>query len=148
MKKKVIRSFYPKKDSLQSKWVVYDAKDKILGRAASDIASLLLGKFTATYTPGSSSKQHVIVINAESVKVTGKKFTDKVYYKHTGFKGGLKEATFKELKAKHPTDPLRKAVNGMLPHNSYGRSLQRNVRFIVGEEHHMEAQQPTEFVKG
>ena len=147
-KKEHLRSFYPKKDSLKESWVLYDAADKILSRAASDIASILLGKNLPTYTPGNFTKQHVVVINSEKIKVTGRKFTDKVYYKHTGYKGGLKETTFKELKEKKPGEALRKAVNGMLPHNSYGRSLQRKVRFVVGDDHQFIAQQPKELVKG
>ena len=148
MKKKQLRSFYPKNDSLNETWVLYDAADKILGRAASEIASILLGKNLPTYTPGSFTRQHVVVINSEKIKVTGRKFTDKVYYKHTGYKGGLKEITFKDLSKKKPAEALKKAVNGMLPHNSYGRSLQRKIRFVIGDNHQFDAQQPVELVKG
>ena len=148
MKKKTNRSFYPTKDSLESKWILYNAEGKILGRAASEIASILLGKNTATYTPGSHSQQHVVVINSEKIRVTGKKITDKIYYKHTGYRGGLKETSLKVMMEKKPAEALRKAVNGMLPHNSYGRTLQRKVMFIIGEEHNHQAQQPVEYMKG
>ena len=148
MKKKQIKSFYPKKDSLDDSWVVYDAKEEVLGRAASDISSLVLGKKAATYTPGVFTGQYVIVINADKIKVTGKKLTDKKYYRHSGYPGGLKETTLSHLMEKKPTEALRKAVNGMLPHNSYGRKLQTKVFYYADENHNHEAQQPTPFKKG
>jgi large subunit ribosomal protein L13 len=148
MKKKHIKSFYPKADSLNESWVLYDAKDKVLGRAATEIASIVLGKNAATYTPGVHTKQHVIVINAEKVVVTGKKYTDKMYYRHSGYPGGLKETTFKLLLEKKPTEPLKKAVAGMLPKNPHGRLLQRKVLFYAGEEHNHEAQQPVAYTGG
>ncbi|MGA0241475.1 MAG: 50S ribosomal protein L13 [Candidatus Marinamargulisbacteria bacterium] len=148
MKKKQIKSFYPKKDSLNESWFIYDAKDQVLGRAATDISSLVLGKYMATYTPGALSRQHVVVINAEKIKVTGRKLTDKKYYRHSGYPGGLKETSLEHLMVRKPTEALRKAVNGMLPHNSYGRSLQTNVIYYAGESHKHEAQQPILFKKG
>lgn len=148
MKKKQIKSFYPKKDSLEESWVLYDANDKILGRAASDISSIVLGKNSPTYTPGVFNQQYVVVINAEKIRVTGKKMTDKTYYSHSGYPGGLKETTLKALMNKKPTEALRKAVNGMLPHNSYGRKLQTKVLYYAGETHNQQAQKPVEYSKG
>ena len=148
MKKKIIKSFYPKKNSLDQKWILYNAKDVVLGKAAADIAFVLLGKNTATYTPGALSHQHVVVVNAEKVTVTGKKNLDKIYYRHSGYAGGLKETNLQSLMEKKPTEALRSAVKGMLPKNSYGRQLLRNVIFYAGEEHKQEAQQPVEFMKG
>ena len=148
MKKKLLKSFYPKKDSPQENWVLYDAKDIVLGKAAADITSILLGKNLPTYTPGVNSKQHVVVINTEKITVTGNKYEEKKYYSHSGYPGGLKEATYKELLAKKPTDPLRAAIKGMLPKNSYGRSLQKNVLYYKDDKHKHEAQNPVEYKKG
>ena len=111
--KKQLKSFYPKKDSLKDSWVVYDANEKILGRAASDISSLVLGKYSPTYTPGAFNHQYVVVINADKIKVTGRKLTDKKYYRHSGYPGGLKETTLEKLMDRKPTEALKKAVNGM-----------------------------------
>lgn len=148
MKKKQLKSFYPKKDSLKDAWVVYDANEKILGRAAADISSLVLGKYSPTYTPGAFNHQYVVVINADKIKVTGRKLTDKKYYRHSGYPGGLKETTLEKLMDRKPTEALKKAVNGMLPHNSHGRMLQTKVFYYAGSEHKHEAQQPVPFVKG
>ena len=148
MKKKQIKSFYPKQNDINESWVVYDAKEAVLGRAASEISSLVLGKYSATYTPGVFNGQYVVVINADRIKVTGKKLTDKKYYRHSGYPGGLKETSLEHLMARKPTEALRKAVNGMLPHNSHGRSLQRKVFYYEGENHKHEAQQPVPFKKG
>ena len=148
MKKKQIKSFYPKKETISESWVIYDAKQEVLGRAASDISSLVLGKYSAAYTPGVFTGQYVIVINAEKIKVTGKKLTDKKYYRHSGYPGGLKETTLEHLMEKKPTDALRKAVNGMLPHNSHGRSLQKKVFYYAGDDHQHDAQKTELFKKG
>ena len=148
MKKKQLKSFYPKKDSLKESWILYDANEKVLGRAASEISSIVLGKTSATYTPGVFNQQYVVVINAEKIKVTGKKLTDKKYYRHTGYPGGLKETSLEALMDRKPTEALRKAVNGMRPHNSHGRNLQRKVFYYAGEEHEQQAQQPVKYGKG
>lgn len=148
MKKKQLKSFYPKKDSLSDEWVLYDASEQVLGRAASEISSIVLGKYSPTYTPGAFSHQHVVVINADKIRVTGRKLTDKKYYRHSGYPGGLKETSLKHLMEKKPTEALRKAVNGMLPHNSYGRTLQTKVIYYAGDAHKQQAQQPVPFKKG
>lgn len=148
MKKKQLKSFYPKQKEVEQSWFVYDAKNKVLGRAASEISSLVLGKYCPTYTPGAFTGQYVVVINAEKITVTGKKETDKKYYRHSGYPGGLKETSFEHLIKRKPTEVLRKAVNGMLPHNAYGRSLQTKVFYYAGETHKHEAQQPVLFEKG
>ena len=148
MKKKHIKSFYPKQGVLPEQWVLYDANNKVLGRAASDISSIVLGKKSATYTPGVFNQQYVVVINAEKIKVTGKKLTEKKYYRHSGYPGGLKETTYEALMSKKPTEALRKAVNGMLPHNSHGRMLQTKVFYYADDNHQQQAQQPVAFVEG
>lgn len=147
MKKKLVRSFYPKKNDLEDRWVVYDAGNKVLGRAASEISSLVLGKYSPTYTPGVPSRYFVVVTNAEKIQVTGRKQTDKKYYRHTGYPGGLKETALRDLMKKKPTEALRKAVNGMLPNNSYGRQLQTKVFYYVGDAHKHQAQSPELFEK-
>ena len=147
MKKKQIKSFYPKKDSFDQQWILYDASQKVLGRAATDISSIVLGKNRPTYTPGVFNQQYVVVINAEKIKVTGKKLSEKKYYRHSGYPGGLKETTLTALMSKKPTEALRKAVNGMLPHNSYGRLLQGKVFYYAGENHNQDAQKPVPYGK-
>ncbi|MEK9726526.1 MAG: 50S ribosomal protein L13 [Candidatus Margulisiibacteriota bacterium] len=148
MKKKQLKSYYPKKDTIQESWVIYDANEEVLGRAASDISSLVLGKYSAQYTPGAFTGQYVIVINAEKIRVTGQKLTDKKYYRHSGYPGGLKETSLQHLMEKKPTEALKKAVNGMLPHNSHGRLLQKKVFYYEGDTHQHDAQKPELFKKG
>ena len=142
MKNKQLKSYYPKPNDLDETWVLFDAAGEVLGSAATKIASIVLGKNKPNYTPGVFIKQYVVVVNADKIIVTGKKKTQKKYYRHSGYPGGLKETTFGALIKKKPTDPLQKAVNGMLPHNSYGRSLQSKVFYYAGVEHKHQAQNP------
>jgi large subunit ribosomal protein L13 len=147
MKNKQLKSFYPKQNDLKESWVLYDATNKVLGAAATDIASMVLGKNKATYTPGVFNQQYVVVVNASKIIVTGKKKDQKKYYSHSGYPGGLKETTYGALIEKKPTEPLRKAVNGMLPKNAYGRSLQTKVFYYEDENHRQQAQNPIPFME-
>ena len=133
-----------KKEDTQHNWVIVDATDKVLGRLASKIADKLRGKDKPIFTPHVDCGDHVIVINAEKVKLTGNKLTQKEYVRHTGFPGGQRISTPEELFKKKPTDVIEKAVKGMLPKNKLGRQLFHNLHVYAGTEHDHGAQKPTE----
>ncbi|PID43037.1 MAG: 50S ribosomal protein L13 [Proteobacteria bacterium] len=131
---------------IEKKWYVVDARDKILGRLATEIAFRLRGKHKPTFSPFIDNGDFIIVTNADQVQLTGKKWNDKKYYRHTGYMGGIKETTAKELLEKNPTDLLVKAVKGMLPKNKMGRAQLKKLKVYAGSEHPHEAQQPAELV--
>ena len=130
-------------ETAQRSWYVLDAEGKPLGRVAAKVASMLRGKNKPTYTPSQETGDFVVVINADKVAVTGRKRSDKMYYHHTGFPGGLKDVTFRKLIERHPTQPLELAVHGMLPKGPLGRKLAKNVKFYSGPNHPHAAQMPT-----
>jgi len=121
---------------------VVDATDQVLGRLATRIATLLRGKHKPTYTPSIDGGDFVIVVNCEKIKITGKKADQKIYYRHTGYPGGLKATPYKMMLAKHPDRILRNAVKGMLPKNRMGRHLLTKLRIYAGPRHPHAAQQP------
>ena len=123
-------------------WYVVDAAGKPLGRVAAKVASVLRGKHKVTYAPHQDTGDYVIVINADKVAVSGDKKQKKMYYKHTGFVGHLKQYNFETLLARHPEQPLELAIKGMLPHNRLGRVLLGNVKVYAGAEHPHKAQNP------
>lgn len=130
------------KASAEKNWVLVDAEDQVLGRVASQIAMVIRGKHKPGYTPHVDCGDHVIVINAEKVKMTGKKWTDRVLFTHSGYNGGQRESTPNMIKAKHPERLIEHAVRGMLPKNSIGAELFRSLHVYVGTTHPHEAQQP------
>ena len=132
------------KESVKKEWVLIDANDEILGRLASKVAIILRGKNKPSFTPHVDCGDYVIIINAEKVKLTGKKRTDKQYFRHTGYPGGQVIDTPEKLFAKKPGSVVEKAVKGMLPKNRLGSELFRNLHVYVGPEHPHEAQQPKE----
>lgn len=132
------------KETVSKGWVLIDAEDQILGRLSSQVAYILRGKDKTNFTPHADAGDNVIIINADKVKLTGKKMTDKQYVRHTGHPGGQRFATPRELFAKRPTEVLRMAVSGMLPKNKLGDALRRNVYIYAGTEHPHAAQQPKE----
>jgi large subunit ribosomal protein L13 len=138
----VQKSFYPKADEINQEWVLVDANDQFLGRIATKIASLLLGKHKPDFTPGVQTGDYVIVINASNIRVTGKKLDEKFYYHYSGFTSGMKSISLRQQLEKHPDRVIRAAVWGMLPHNKVGRQLIKNLRVYGGAEHPHEAQQP------
>jgi large subunit ribosomal protein L13 len=123
-------------------WLVVDAADRTLGRLATEIAHRLRGKHKAEYTPHVDTGDFVIVINAEKVRVTGRKMTDKIYYRHTGYPGGIKGVPFGRMQAEHPERVIETAVKGMLPHNPLGRAMFRKLKVYTGPNHPHAAQQP------
>lgn len=136
------KSYYPKAEDITREWVLVDANDQTLGRLATQIAIVLLGKHKPGFTPGVEMGDYVIVINAKRIKVTGKKLDDKMYYRHSGYPGGLKAINLRDLLAKHPERVIQRAVWGMLPHNRMGRHLMRKLRVYAGPEHPHAAQNP------
>ncbi len=138
-----MRSTYMAKPAeVQRKWLLVDAKGQTLGRLASEVASLLRGKHKPTFTPNVDTGDHVIVINAGQVAVTGNKAADKLYYSYSGYPGGLKTVNFATLMQKKPGEAVYLAVKGMLPHNRLGRAMLKKLRVYAGPEHEQAAQQP------
>ncbi len=133
------------KENANKQWLLIDAEGKTLGRLSSEIAYVLRGKHKPSYTPHSDCGDHVVVINAEKVQLTGKKWDEKVYIRYTGYPGGQRFATPKETMAKHPTAMIEMAVRGMLPKNRLGRAVYRNLYVYAGPNHEQAAQQPKEY---
>ena len=140
-----MKSFLPKKNEIGKAWRVVDAEGQILGRLATRVAKLLTGKDKPIYTPFLDTGDHVIIVNAEKVRLTGKKATDKLYRRHTGFPGGLREISAGDLLAKNPEKLIREAVNGMLPKSKLGRALRKKLRVYGGPQHPHQAQRPSVF---
>lgn len=137
-----MKTYSAKPQEVQRNWYIVDAADKTLGRLSSRIALYLRGKHKPEYTPHVDTGDYIIVINADKIRVTGNKFTDKQYYHHSGFPGGIKETTFDKLQAKHPTRVIELAVKGMLPKNPLGRQMYRKLKVYAGAGHDHQAQQP------
>jgi large subunit ribosomal protein L13 len=131
-------------NEIEKKWYVVDAENKVLGRLATEIASRLRGKHKPTFSTFIDNGDFIVVTNAEKILLTGNKLNDKKYYRHTGYIGGIKETSAKELLAKHPTDLIVKAVKGMLPKNKLGRAQLKKLKVYAGTNHPHAAQQPAE----
>ena len=136
------KTYYPKADEITRDWVVVDANDQTLGRLATQIATILLGKHKPEFTPGVDIGDFVIVLNAKHINVTGKKLDEKIYYRHSRYPGGLKSISLRNQLAKDPRHVIERAVWGMLPHNRRGRQLMRKLRIYAGAEHPHAAQKP------
>lgn len=136
------KTYYPKGSDLTQEWVLVDANEQNLGRLATRVASLLLGKHKPDFTPGVATGDSVVVINAKNVRVTGNKMDVKMYYRHSQYPGGLKAISLRQQLEKHPDRVIRNAVWGMLPHNKLGRQLIKKLKIYAGSEHPHEAQQP------
>lgn len=137
-----MKTYTPKPQDIQRDWFIVDAEDKILGRMASQIALRLRGKHKPEYTPYVDNGDFIVVVNAEKIKVTGKKMTDKIYQRHTGHMGGLKETPLKDMLAKKPEEVIMLAVKGMLPKTKLGRALIKKLKVYAGPEHPHTSQQP------
>ena len=131
-----------KNTDLDNNWLLLDAKDETLGRLSSKIASILMGKNKAQYTPHNDLGDYVVVVNAEKIKVTGNKNTQKRYYRHTGYPGGLKSSTFSEMIEKDPENIILKAVKGMLPKNKLSNSMISKLKIYAGDNHPHAGQNP------
>jgi large subunit ribosomal protein L13 len=138
----VQKTYIPKASEITHDWVLVDANEQTLGRVASKIANTVLGKNKPNFTPGVDTGDFVVVINAERIRVTGKKLEDKIYYNHSGYPGGIKSVKLHTLLASHPDRVIRRAVWGMLPHNKVGRILIKKVKIYAGPDHPHQAQHP------
>lgn len=136
------KTYYPKPGEVERKWFILDAENQNLGRVASTVARVLLGKDKPEFTPGVDIGDFVIVVNAEKVAVTGSKLDDKMYYRHSGYPGGLKKITLREQLARFPDRVITSAVWGMLPKNRYGRKLMGKLKVYRGSKHPHKAQKP------
>jgi large subunit ribosomal protein L13 len=140
-----VRTFSPKAGDIQQQWHVIDASDVVLGRLASHAATLLRGKHKPIFAPHVDTGDFVIVINAEKVALTGRKLEQKQAYRHSGYPGGLRAVGYRDLLERHPERVIEKAVRGMLPKNSLGRSMLRKLKVYAGPDHPHQAQQPAPF---
>jgi large subunit ribosomal protein L13 len=137
-----MKTWTAKPHEIERRWFVVDAEGKTLGRLATQIADTLRGKHKAEYTPHVDTGDFVVVVNAEKIAVTGNKLDDKIYYRHSGYPGGLRQRTLREQLDRRPTEVLRKAVKGMLPRNRLARAQIKKLKIYVGPEHPHEAQAP------
>ncbi|MCA0227886.1 50S ribosomal protein L13 [Candidatus Saccharibacteria bacterium] len=137
-----MKTFSQKTADISRRWILIDAKDATLGRLSTEIAKYLIGKYKPTYTPHIDSGDYVVVINAAEVPVTGEKETDKIYYRHSGFPGGIKDAQLKEVREKFPERIIESAVKGMLPKNKLSPERMARLRIFPGSEHTHTAQTP------
>lgn len=137
-----MRTYMAKPNEVERKWYVVDAEGKTLGRLASEVAAILRGKHKPTYTPHVDTGDHVIIINAEKIELTGKKLTNKLYYRHSLHPGGLKVRTALEMRTNYPEQMLERAIRGMLPKGSLGRQMFKKLHVYGGSEHPHQAQKP------
>ena len=137
-------TFMQKKEEVVRNWYVIDAAGKNLGRIATEAATLLRGKHKPTFTPHVDCGDFVIVVNASKVNLTGNKLNDKIYYNHSGYTGGLRERTAKEMRENYPVEMIERAVKGMIPHNRLGRQVAKKLFVYEGAEHPHMAQKPVE----
>ncbi len=137
-----MKTYYAKPQEMEREWVLIDAEDQVLGRVATKAATILKGKHKPQYTPHVDTGDFVVVVNADKIRVTGAKTTDKVYSRHSGFPGGLKQETFEEAMAKHPERVIEHAVKGMLPKNTLGRAMGKKLKVYAGPDHPHTAQNP------
>lgn len=138
-------TYMAKPKEIEQKWHVVDADGQTLGRLSSEVASILRGKNKPEFTPHVDMGDHVIIINASKIHLTGKKLRDKIYYKHSGHPGGLKETTAGDMRANKPERMLELAIKGMLPKTSLGRVQSKKLHVFAGSEHHHQAQQPEKY---
>ncbi|HVT03366.1 MAG TPA: 50S ribosomal protein L13 [Thermoanaerobaculia bacterium] len=140
-----MRTYFPKQGDIKPRWFVIDAEGQVLGRLSAAVANIISGKAKPTYTPFLDTGDHVIVINAEKIGLTGKKETDKMYRHHTGYPGGLKESAARFVRVEKPERMIEEAVQGMIPKNRLGRKMLKKLKVYRGSQHPHVAQQPEEF---
>jgi large subunit ribosomal protein L13 len=137
-----VKTFVPKPGSVEREWLIVDAEGQTLGRLASQVAAVLRGKHKPQFSPAVDVGDFVIVVNAEKIRVTGRKLLQKKYYRHSGYPGGLSEITLADQLERHPTRVVKAAVRGMLPRNRLGRRMVKKLKVYAGPEHPHQAQQP------
>lgn len=137
-----MKTFIAKKEEAEKNWILIDAADKVLGKVAVEVATILRGKNKPVFTPHVDTGDFVVVVNAEKVKLTGNKLEQKMYYRHSGYMGGIKAESAKGLMMKNPEEIIKHAVKGMLPKNSLGKSMFKKLKIYTGPDHPHEAQMP------
>jgi large subunit ribosomal protein L13 len=137
-----MKTFSAKPAEVTHEWFVIDATNKVLGRVASEVALRLRGKHKPIYTPHVDTGDFIVIVNADKIRVTGAKSDDKMYYRHTGYPGGIRETSFRDLQARHPGRAIQKAVKGMLPKGPLGYAMIKKLKVYAGSEHPHAAQQP------
>jgi large subunit ribosomal protein L13 len=140
-----MRTFIPKKDDIEQKWLLINAEGRILGRMATEVADLIRGKRKPQFTSHLDTGDFVVIVNAEKIKVSGRKLEQKKYYSHSGYPGGIKEETLKDLLERKPEEVIKKAVWGMIPKGKLGRALYKKLKVYRGPTHPHEAQNPQEY---
>jgi large subunit ribosomal protein L13 len=135
---------FPSKNNMQRSWYVLDAQDVVLGRLATKVAMMLMGKHKPTYTPFIDTGDHVVVVNADKVRLTGHKEEDKIYYRHSGYPGGLKETSARKMRETRPQRMIELAIQGMLPKSKLGKQMYRKLNVYAGPKHPHQAQQPVD----
>lgn len=143
-----MKTYVAKSADIERKWYVVDAEGQTLGRLATEVAKVLTGKKKPEYTPFIDTGDHVIIVNADKIKVTGRKAEQKVYRSHSGYVGGLKEVSYADMMNKHPNRILEKAIKGMLPKNKLGRQMYRKLKVYAGPDHQHSAQKPEKLTFG
>ena len=138
-----MKTYTAKPADIRREWFVIDATDKVLGRLATEVARRLRGKHKPQYTPHMDTGDHIVIVNAERIRVTGTKLDNKVYHRHTGYPGGIRTTALKDMLNDTPERVIEKAVKGMLPKNPLGRAMYRKLHVYAGDQHKHEAQQPT-----
>jgi large subunit ribosomal protein L13 len=136
------KTFVPQKDKIERKWWLVDAEDMILGRMATEVAKILRGRHKPTFTPFFDTGDFVVIINAEKIKLTGAKESQKMYYRHSGYMGGIKEVQYERMLATHPERIIKHAIKGMLPKNKLNRKILKKLKIYAGSEHKHAAQKP------
>lgn len=144
----VNKTYIPKASEISQDWILFDANGQNLGRLATQIANVLLGKHKPNFTPGMDTGDFAIVVNCERIRVTGKKLDEKFYYRHSLYPSGLTEISLRRQLATHPDRVIRSAVWGMLPHNAFGRQVIKKLKVYAGPDHPHEAQQPKSWAMG
>lgn len=139
-----MKSFLAKPQEVERQWLVIDATDLVLGRMAAQIATILRGKHKPTFTPNVDTGDHVIIINADKVRLTSNKLTTKITYRHSGIPGGFRKTAFGKLMEKNAAETVRRVIKGMLPHNTLGRHMARKLKVYSGDSHPHAAQQPVD----
>lgn len=137
-----MKTYVAKEQDITKRWYLVDAQDKVLGRLATNVATRLRGKHKPIFAPHADTGDFIVVVNADKVRLTGRKWDKKIYYRHTGYTGGLKQISAKKLREKRPEDILRFAVKGMLPKNSLGRRQLKKLKIYAGPDHPHQAQEP------
>ena len=141
----LLKTFYPKKKDISHSWLLIDAQDKVLGRLASETARLLIGKHKVSFSPGVDTGDFVVIVNSSKVAVTGNKSSNKIYYKHTGYPGGIKSANFEQLIKRNPNFVIKNAIKGMLPKGPLGRTMLKKLKVYDGPDHPHNSQNPANY---